>query len=69
MPRYEYVCSGCGLRFEKQKAVDDRSAHECLSCGNLAPLVMSLVNNTFGWELAKECHERFGPRDKYVRAV
>ncbi len=69
MPRYEFVCNGCGNKFEKQKAIDDRYTHECPSCGNLAPLVMSLVNNTFGWELDERCHERFRPRDEFVRSI
>jgi putative FmdB family regulatory protein len=34
MPIYEYVCRGCGERFERMRSMSERlSAPECGSCG------------------------------------
>ena len=69
MPRYEFYCDLCQIKFEVLKAVDNRDTHECPSCGNLVVLVMSVVNNTFGFRLTDACHERGGPKNEYERDV
>ena len=33
MPTYEYVCNGCGLRFERQQAMSEKPIAECPECG------------------------------------
>jgi putative FmdB family regulatory protein len=33
MPTYEYVCSRCGLHFEKQQRMNDEPASACPECG------------------------------------
>ena len=33
MPTYEYVCSRCGLQFEKQQSMNDAPVSTCPECG------------------------------------
>ena len=68
MPLYEYLCS-CGLKFDALKNVDEGGTAECPKCGKRATKVMSVVNHSFGWALSERSHERFGPRDEYVKDV
>ncbi len=32
MPTYEYACSNCGLRFEKQQSINDSPVSVCPEC-------------------------------------
>lgn len=32
MPTYEYVCSRCGLQFEKQQSIKEEPLKECPEC-------------------------------------
>lgn len=66
---YEYYCEHCRLRFEARKLRKEREKADCPQCGQPALKVMSVVNHTFGWTLSERSHERFGPRDEYVRDV
>ncbi|MCX7704403.1 MAG: zinc ribbon domain-containing protein [Planctomycetota bacterium] len=34
MPTYEYVCKGCGKRFEKFQAMRAEPLKECIFCGS-----------------------------------
>jgi putative FmdB family regulatory protein len=68
MPQYEYECK-CGGKFEAHKAIEERHNAQCPYCGELASKVMSVVNHTFGWTLSDRSHERFGPRDEFVKAI
>jgi putative FmdB family regulatory protein len=34
MPRYEYQCSECGVRFERAQHYDDAPVRVCPECGN-----------------------------------
>ncbi len=68
MPLYEFECESCKTRFTVKKLVEDRRTSECPSCGNLAVLVISVVNHTFGWRLTEASHERFA-KDEWERAV
>jgi len=43
--------------------------YPCPKCTAPAPRIPSPVTWSFGWRLADECHERFGPRDEYVKDV
>lgn len=33
MPTYEYLCKGCGHRFERFQRISDRPVRKCPSCG------------------------------------
>lgn len=33
MPTYEYECTGCGLRFERQQSMKDAPIKLCPECG------------------------------------
>ncbi len=33
MPTYDYLCEGCGHRFELFQKVDDQLKHTCSECG------------------------------------
>ncbi len=68
MPLYEYEC-GCGERFEALRGMDDGHNVICPKCGRLAGKVMSVVNHAFGWRLSDASHERFGPRDEFVKDI
>ena len=69
MPRFEYVCESCQIKFEAIKPIAERATAECPQCEQPAGKVMSVANHTFGFKLADESHERFGPRDKMVRDI
>lgn len=69
MPLYEYFCRVCQERFETLRGITDRGSAQCPQCGRPAEKVMSVVNYTFGFRLSDRSHERFGPRDEYVKDV
>jgi putative FmdB family regulatory protein len=69
LPLYEFYCESCQLKFEALKTVDERHEAQCPQCGKSVPKVMSIVNHTFGWTLSDRSHERFGPRDEFVKNV
>ena len=69
MPIYEFFCEPCQLKFEARKIISERDSVSCPKCGQKARRVISVVNHTFGWTLSDRSHERFGPRDEYVRDV
>ena len=68
MPIYEYKCPVHGL-FEGRKPVDERAIGFCPQCGVACQQLMSICNWTFGWCLDEKCHERFAPRDSYVKDI
>lgn len=41
MPKYSFECFDCTLRFERNLKSDVHVSHECPSCKELAPLVVS----------------------------
>lgn len=43
MPMYDYVCDGCGNRFEEFRHLDDKTAVVCPACGVEARKVISAV--------------------------
>ena len=65
MPLYEYQCSEHGV-FEKRQSIEDRHEAYCPQCGRLSEKKMSVVNFTFGWKLADECHHVRGTKDKVI---
>lgn len=50
MPRYMFECQteGCSLRFERSLRMADHPTHECPSCHDLAPQVVS--DFSFGFQ-------------------
>ena len=69
MPLYEYCCPDCRVKFEVRKPMAEREKAGCPQCGQSSDKVMSTFGFTFGWTLSDRSHERFGPRDEYIRAV
>jgi len=69
MPLYEYHCGACKLKFEALKPVKERDSAPCPQCGQPAKKIMSAVNFSFGWTLSDRSHDRFGPRDEFVKDV
>lgn len=69
MPLYEYQCSRCEIRFESRKSIEDRHSTICPKCAGIAEKIISAANYTFGWVLDPMCHERFGPKDRFIRNV
>jgi putative FmdB family regulatory protein len=47
MPKYEYECVVCNIRFERSLKVGDHPTHECPECHDPAPLVLSQFGFTF----------------------
>ena len=47
----------------------ERETSACPRCFMSAPKVMSVVNHTFGWTLSERSHERFGPKNEFVKDV
>ena len=43
-PLYEYWCQGCGLEFDKIRAIEERNLTSCPDCGARADLVPSVVS-------------------------
>lgn len=41
MPRYDYVCPSCDLRFEIERSINDRTEVLCPSCATPARKVFS----------------------------
>lgn len=41
MPKYEFECPGCEVKFERNLKVGEHTQHECPSCHDPAPLVVS----------------------------
>jgi putative FmdB family regulatory protein len=41
MPKYAFECPECSLRFERNLKVGEHSTHDCPSCKEPAPLVVS----------------------------
>jgi len=68
MPLYEYECPECGV-FEQRNTVEKRGEAYCPNCGRLSEKKMSVVNFTFGWRLADECHYVKGTPDKFIRDI
>ena len=69
MPLYNYDCKNCKVKFEVLKKADEREFAQCPSCGTATPKVMSACNFTFGWTLSEGSHERFAPKNEFVKAV
>ena len=69
MPLYDYLCLGCKVKFEALKKTDERATAPCPRCGAVTPKVMSACNFTFGWTLSERSHERFAPKNEFVRAI
>ena len=69
MPLYEYFCPDCKVKFEVQKPMAERKLALCTHCGQSSRIVMSPFSFTFGWTLSDRSHERFGPKDEFVRNV
>lgn len=49
MPKYEFSCEDCNLRFERNLKVGDHPTHTCPSCAEPAPLMVS----DFGFSFAQ----------------
>jgi len=69
MPLYHYVCHICGKEFDVLQSLGQRDFSTCPECSCLAEKKLSLVNFTFGWVLAPECHFVKGIKDYFVRNV
>lgn len=41
MPTYEYECSHCGLRFERQQSIKDAPVRKCPECGSNVRRIVS----------------------------
>jgi putative FmdB family regulatory protein len=67
MPLYEYECQ-CNMEFTARQSIEKRRHALCPSCGRIAEKKLSVVNNTFGWELTDESH-LVGHKDEFKRAV
>jgi putative FmdB family regulatory protein len=66
MPLYEYHCRPCNVRFELIKHRDMRCG-SCPKCGQTVMPSMSVFDFSVGWRLSERSHERFGPREEYVK--
>uniref|UniRef100_A0A6M3JVT6 Uncharacterized protein n=1 Tax=viral metagenome TaxID=1070528 RepID=A0A6M3JVT6_9ZZZZ len=69
MAIYAYDCEHCKAGFEIRAEMPGFDYYPCPKCTAPAPRIPSPVTWSFGWRLADECHERFGPRDEYVKDV
>ncbi len=70
MPRYDYYCEPCQLKFETIKPMSQCSENvSCPKCGSSSERVYGVVNFSFGWRLSERSDERGGPTDEFVRDV
>lgn len=49
MPKYNFECEPCNLKFERNLKVGDHVSHECPSCHDSAPLIVT----DFGFAFAE----------------
>lgn len=68
MALYVYLCPECKGQFEVRSPMPGADVAVC-SCGHEARRIPAPANHSFGWRLSDASHERFGPRDEYVKDV
>jgi len=56
MPLYQYKCNYCGEEFERIKPISERETHDCPRCGQLAPKILSVSHDHWGFTLTEASH-------------
>lgn len=62
MPKYQFECADCNVRFERTLKIGSHTTHSCPSCKDPAPLVISDFGFNFA-EVAGSSHANTGVHD------
>lgn len=68
-PLYEYLCDHCNFRFDAFNTVENRDNSVCPNCRKEARKLFSTFNFTFGWVLSERSHEKFGPKEEFIKNI